>query len=85
MVIVTDNCNKYQANQNEWSYNYEKKADFITKPLKKLFMADLAFTPTKNSKIIVFTIKRDEWSNANYITPSKIQFYNQINQASTLK
>ena len=48
-------------------------------------MADLAFTPTKNSKITVFTIKRDEWSNANYITPSKIQFYNQINQASTLK
>ena len=48
-------------------------------------MADLAFTPTKSSKIIVFTIKRDEWSNANYITPSKIQFYNQISKASTLK
>ena len=75
MVILIGNCNRYQTNHMNILKNIKNSYFYSNTFLKSIIANILLSLPLKIARLFVLTIWKDESSNKNNTTPSKIHFY----------
>ena len=75
MVILIGNCNRYQTNHMNILKNIKNSYFYSNTFLKSIIANILLSLPLEIARLFVLTIWKDESSNVNNTTPSKIHFY----------